>query len=52
MKRYRITLEGQTFDVEVLDDPRQEQVRVKVDRQVSSPWEWMPRLRLLRRPDL
>ena len=34
MKRYRITLEGQTFDVEVLDDPRQEQVRVRVDGEV------------------
>ena len=34
MKRYRITLEGQTFDVEVLDDPRQEQVRVKVNGEV------------------
>ena len=31
MKRYWITLEGQMFDVEVLDDPRQEQVRVRVD---------------------
>ena len=34
MKRYRITLEGQTLDVEVLDDPRREQVRVKVDGEV------------------
>lgn len=34
MKRYRITLEGQTFDVEVLDDPRQEQVQVKVNGEV------------------
>ena len=34
MKRYRITLEGHTFDVEVLDDPRQEQVRVWVDGEV------------------
>ena len=33
MKRYRITLEDQTFDVEVLDDPRQEHVRVRVDGQ-------------------
>ena len=31
MKQYRITLENQTFDVQVLDDPRQEQVRVEVD---------------------
>ena len=31
MKRYRITLEGQTFDVKVLDDPRRDRVRVEVD---------------------
>lgn len=31
MKRYRITFENQTFDIQVLDDPRQEQVRVEVD---------------------
>ncbi|MEA3338580.1 MAG: biotin/lipoyl-containing protein [Chloroflexota bacterium] len=31
MKRYRITLNDQTFDVKVLDDPRREQVRVEVD---------------------
>ncbi len=31
MKHYQITLEGRTFDVKVLDDPRQEQVRVQVD---------------------
>jgi biotin carboxyl carrier protein len=31
MKRYRISLEGQTFDVKVLDDPRRDQVRVEVD---------------------
>jgi biotin carboxyl carrier protein len=31
MKRYHITLEGQTFDVKVLDDPRRNQVRVEVD---------------------
>jgi|YNPBryBLVA2012_1023415.scaffolds.fasta_scaffold01843_5 biotin carboxyl carrier protein len=31
--RYRITVEGQTFDVVVLDDPRQPQVRVEVDGQ-------------------
>jgi biotin carboxyl carrier protein len=34
MKHYRITLEGRTFDVEVLDDPRQGQVRVRVDGEV------------------
>jgi len=34
MKHYHITLEGRTFDVEVLDDPRQRQVRVRVDGQV------------------
>jgi biotin carboxyl carrier protein len=31
MKRYRITLEGHTYDVQVLDDPRRDQVRVRVD---------------------
>ena len=31
MKRYCITLEGQTFDVKVLDDPRRDQVRVEVN---------------------
>jgi biotin carboxyl carrier protein len=31
MKQYRITLEGHTFDVKVLDDPRQQQVHVEVD---------------------
>jgi biotin carboxyl carrier protein len=30
MKHYQITLENRTFDVKVLDDPRQEQVRVQV----------------------
>lgn len=34
MRRYRITLEGRAFDVEVLDDPRQERVRVQVDGEV------------------
>jgi biotin carboxyl carrier protein len=34
MKRYRITLEDHTFDVQVLDDPRRERVRVEVDGQV------------------
>jgi biotin carboxyl carrier protein len=33
MKRYRITIENQTFDVELLDDPRQEEVRVRVDQE-------------------
>jgi oxaloacetate decarboxylase alpha subunit len=31
MKRYRITLEGQTFDVRVLDDPRSEKGQVRVE---------------------
>ncbi len=31
MKRYRIVLEEQTFEVEILDDPRQERVRVRVN---------------------
>ena len=31
MKRYRIILDDHTFDVAVLDDPRQQQVRVEVD---------------------
>ncbi len=30
-KQYRITLEGETFQVQVLDDPRENQVRVNVD---------------------
>ncbi|HET90947.1 MAG TPA: biotin/lipoyl-binding protein [Chloroflexi bacterium] len=30
-KEYRITLEGQTFQVRVLDDPRGERVRVNVN---------------------
>ena len=34
MKRYTITLQGQTFDVTVLDDPRGERVRVEVDGEV------------------
>lgn len=34
MKRYRITIENRTFDVEVLDDPRLEQVRVNVDGEI------------------
>jgi propionyl-CoA carboxylase alpha chain len=31
MKRYQITLEGQTFDVHLLSDPRQEEVQVEID---------------------
>ena len=31
MKRYRITVQEHTFDVEVLSDPRQAEVQVKVD---------------------
>lgn len=34
MKQYRITLEGRTFEVKVLDDPRRERVRVEVDGEV------------------
>jgi biotin carboxyl carrier protein len=34
MKHYRITLEGHTFDVEVLDDPSQRRLRVRVDGEV------------------
>jgi biotin carboxyl carrier protein len=34
MRQYRIALEGRVFDVKVLDDPRQEQVRVEVDGEV------------------
>jgi biotin carboxyl carrier protein len=34
MRHYRITLEGHTFDIEILDDPRQEQVRVQVDGEI------------------
>jgi biotin carboxyl carrier protein len=36
MRRYRITLDDRTFDVKVLDDPRQEQVRVEVDGEIFS----------------
>jgi len=31
MRQYRITFEDRTFDVKVLDDPRQERVRVQVN---------------------
>jgi biotin carboxyl carrier protein len=31
MKRYQITVDGRTFDVSVLDDPRAKIVRVEVD---------------------
>ena len=34
MKRYQITLNGRSFDVLLLSDPRQEQVPVEVDGQV------------------
>lgn len=34
MRRYLITLEGHTFDVKVLDDPRRDRVRVEVDGEV------------------
>jgi len=34
MRRYTITLEGQAFDVAVLDNPRGERVRVEVDGEV------------------
>lgn len=31
MKRYQITLDGQTFEVHLLSDPLQEQVQVEID---------------------
>jgi biotin carboxyl carrier protein len=31
MKRYQITVDGRTFDIQVLDDPWQPQVEVEVD---------------------
>jgi biotin carboxyl carrier protein len=31
MRHYLITISGKTYDVEVLDDPRKEDVRVRVD---------------------
>ena len=31
MNRYQITIEGQTFDVRLLSDPRQEEVQVEID---------------------
>ncbi|HID88565.1 MAG TPA: acetyl-CoA carboxylase biotin carboxyl carrier protein subunit [Anaerolineales bacterium] len=34
MKAYRITLDNRTFHVKVLDDPRQDEVRVEVDGEV------------------
>jgi biotin carboxyl carrier protein len=34
MKHYRITLDDHSFDVRVLDDPRQEEVRVQVDGEI------------------
>jgi biotin carboxyl carrier protein len=33
MKRYHITFDGRTFDVQLLSDPRQEQMQVEVDGQ-------------------
>ena len=36
MKRYQITIEGQTFDVRLLSDPRQEEVQVEVDGAVMT----------------
>ena len=33
MKRYQITVEGRTFDVQLLSDPRQDSVQVQVDGQ-------------------
>ena len=34
MIQYRFTLEGQVFDVKVLDNPRREQVRVEVNGEI------------------
>ncbi len=34
MKRYRLTLEGKTYSVELLSDPSQDEVRVNVDGEV------------------
>ena len=34
MTHYQITLDGETFDVQVLDDPQGDQVRVRVDGEV------------------
>ena len=31
MKRYQITIEGQTFDIRLLSDPRQEEIQVEID---------------------
>lgn len=31
MKRYKITIEGKTFDVKILSDPREQEVQVSVD---------------------
>jgi len=31
MKQYRITIKDTTYDVEILDDPRSEEVKVKVN---------------------
>jgi glutaconyl-CoA/methylmalonyl-CoA decarboxylase subunit gamma len=34
MKRYEITIDGRTFDVQVLGDPNQDRVEVEVDGEV------------------
>ncbi|MCL7452718.1 MAG: biotin/lipoyl-binding protein [Anaerolineae bacterium] len=36
MKRYRIQVDGRTFDVQLLSDPRQNTVQVEVDGQAFS----------------
>jgi biotin carboxyl carrier protein len=36
MKQYRIRIDGRTFDVRLLSDPRQETVQVEVDGEVLS----------------
>ena len=36
MKRYRIVLQGRTFDVRLLDDPHGDRVRVEVDGELFS----------------
>ena len=38
MKRYRITLDGRTFDVRVLSDPRQDEVEVEVNGTPFRVW--------------
>lgn len=34
MKRYRIAVEGHTFDVEILGDPRGQEIQVSVDGEI------------------